>query len=121
MVLCVPVEDPPLDGDVVVVVVGVDDADGVVDVEEDWLLSSCVSFASSELRVDCAEETDSLSDVVSSVPIDCPAVTCWPTVAVTVATWPATWKEAEASLTGSTVPTMVMLCPMSARVTVAIR
>ena len=34
MVLCVPAEDPPLDGDVVVVVVvGVDDAVGVLDVE----------------------------------------------------------------------------------------
>ncbi len=76
IVLCVPAPDPPWDGVVVVVVVGVDDADGVLDAEEDWLLSSCASFASSELRVDCAEETDSLSEVVSSVPSDCPAVTC---------------------------------------------
>ena len=73
------------------------------------------------MSVDCAEETDSLSAVVSRVPSDSPAVTCWPTVADTVATLPATWNEAEASFTGSTVPTTVMLCPMFVRVTEAVR
>ncbi len=116
-----PVEVPALDGVVVVVVVGVDEADGLLAVEEDSLVSSCTSLASSEFSVDSAEETDSLSDVVSSVPSDSPAVTCCPTAAVTVATWPPTWNEAEASLTGSTVPTTVRLCPISARATVARR
>ena len=77
---------------------------------EDSLVSSSVSFASSALTVDWADDTASLSDVVSRVPRVWPAVTCWPTAAVTVATWPATWKAAEASLTGSTVPTTVRLC-----------
>ena len=117
----VPEEEPLCDGAVVVVVLAVDDVFVAFVAAVDWLVSSCASFASSELRVDWSEETDSPSDVVSSVPSDCPAVTCWPTVAVTVATWPETWKEAEASLTGSTVPTTVMLCPMSARVTVVVR
>ena len=103
-------------------VVVVDEAlAGAFDVVEDSPLSSCASFASSAFSVDCADDTDSLSAVVSRVPRDWPAVTCWPTVAATVATLPATWNEAEASLTGSTVPTTVMLCPMSARVTEAVR
>ena len=117
MVLEVP-STAPL-GDVVVVVEEVFDWFWVLD--DDWLLSSWASFASSALTVDCAEETDSLSAVVSRVPSVCPAVTCWPTAAVTVATWPATWNEAEASLTGSTVPTTVMVCPMFVRVTEAVR
>ena len=60
--------------------------------EDDWvaLVSSCASLASSESSVSCSEETDSLSDVVSSVASDCPAVTCSPGVTVTEATWPAT-------------------------------
>ena len=74
-----------MDGVVVVVVVDVDAAEFEfefeVDVEEDSLVSSWTSLASSEFKVDCAEETDSLSDVVSSVPNDSPAVTCWPTAA----------------------------------------
>ena len=57
-----------------------------------------------------ADETVSLSAVVSSVPRVCPAVTCWPGVTVTVATWPATWNEAAASLTGSTLPTTSRSC-----------
>ena len=71
--------------------------------------------------MDSAEETDSVRAVVSRVPSDWPAVTCWPTAASSVATLPETWNETEASLTGSTVPTTVMLWPMSARVTSAIR
>ena len=61
------------------------------------------------------------SAVVWSVPNVWPAVTCWPGVTATVATWPATWNEAAASLTGSTLPTTVMDVPMSALVTVASR
>ena len=82
-------EPPPFEAGVVVVVV-VEEAfeDGLVEV--DWLDSSWASFASSALTVDWSEETVSLSDVVSSVPRDCPAVTCWPTAAVTAATLPAT-------------------------------
>ena len=122
MVLWVPVDGPPCVEDVVVVVVvGVDDAAGALDVEEDWLVSSCTSFASAELTVDCAEETDSPRDVVSRVPSDCPAVTCLAHGRRNRGDFPPTWKEAEASLTGSTVPTTVRLCPMSARATVAIR
>ena len=83
----------------------------------DWLSSSSTSLASSALRVDSSEDTDSLSAVVSRVPSVWPAVTCWPGVAVTVVTWPPTWKEAAASLTGSTVPTTVSVVPISARVT----
>ena len=86
-----------------------------------WLSSSSTSLASSALSVDSDEETDSLRAVVCSVPNDWPAVTCWPGVAVNVATWPATWKEAAASLTGSTLPTTVSVVPMSARVTLAMR
>ncbi len=37
-----------------------------------------------------------------------------------MATCPPTWKEGAASLTGSTLPTRVIVVPMSARVTVAI-
>ena len=92
--------DPPCEaGTVVVVLVGFED-DGEFDAGEDWLFSSCTSFASSALTVDCAEETASLNAVASSVPNDCPAVTCSPTVAATVDTLPATWNDAEASLTG---------------------
>ena len=98
-------------------------ADGVVVVvvELDWLSSSSTSLASSAATVDCADETDSLRAVVSSVPRVCPAVTTCPGVTVTVATWPSTWKAAEASATGSTVPTTSSVVPMSARVTVAMR
>ncbi len=70
-------------------VVVVDDV-GEVDAAEDWLLSSCASFASAALRVDSAEDTDSLSAVVSSVPSDCPALTFSPAATVTVATLPPT-------------------------------
>ena len=51
---------------------------GVRSPSEDWLFSSSTSLASSALSVDWADETDSLSAVVSSVPSVCPAVTCWP-------------------------------------------
>ncbi len=43
-----------------VVVVAVDDVFVAFVAGVDWLVSSCTSFASSELRVDWAEETDSL-------------------------------------------------------------
>ena len=87
----------------------------------DSFSSSSTSFAWSAASVDSADETASLSAVVWSVPSVCPAVTCWPGVTLTVATWPATWNEAAASLTGSTLPTTVMEVPMSALVTVASR
>ena len=107
-----------VDDGVLLGVLFVDDGD---DAEDDSLSSSSTSFASSAARVDSADETASLSAVVSSVPRVCPAVTCWPAVTLTVATCPDTWNEAEASLTGSTLPTTVMEVPMSARVTVASR
>src|ERR1700719_4706659 len=110
MALCPAPGDPPCEAGAVVVVLAGTDGDGEFDAEEDWLFSSCTSFSSSALSVDCAEETASLNAVASSVPNDCPAMTCSPTVAAIVATFPATWNEAEASLTGCTVPTMVMVC-----------
>ncbi len=51
-----------------------------------WFSSSSTSLAWSAATVDWADETDSLSAVVSSVPRVCPAVTTCPGVAVTVAT-----------------------------------
>src|ERR1700693_6343753 len=101
MVLCAaPGGDPPCEaGTVVVVLVGVEGV-GELDAEEDWLFSSCTSFGSSALTVDCAEETASLNAVASSVTNDCPRLYCSPTVAATVATLPASWNDAEASLTG---------------------
>ena len=126
MASCPPVV--PRAGVVVVVVVdeGVEGvAVGVLAAEAEeelvWLSSSSVSLASSAATVDWADDTDSLSAVVSSVPSVCPAVTTWPGVTATVATFPATWNEAEASFTGSTVPTTLSVVPMSARVTVAVR
>ena len=98
--------------DVVVGVVVVDDderdcaADEAVDV---CAASSSASLAVSAFTVDCAEETDSFSAVASRVPRVCPAVTCWPTLTATDATCPATWNDADASLTGSTVPTRARL------------
>ena len=65
--------------------------------------------------MDWAEETVSLSAVVSRVASVWPAVTFCPGVTATVATWPPTWNEAAASLTGSTLPTTVRVVPMSAR------
>ncbi len=88
----------------------------------DWLSSSSISLASSEETDDWAEETVSDSAVVSRVASDWPAVTCWPTVAVSVpATLPATWKTFDASLTGSTVPMRAMLLETEAFTTVAMR
>jgi hypothetical protein len=108
----VPDGDEVLAGVVVVVV--------VVDVDVS-ASSSSVSCASSDATVESADDTASLSDVVSSVASDSPAVTCSPTAAVTVATWPATWNEADALLTGSTVPTASWVWAIDARVTLAIR
>jgi hypothetical protein len=65
----VPLGDPP-DAETAVVVVVVAAFAVVVDVVvelEVWLSSSSVSWASSESRVDWAEETDSLRAVGSSV------------------------------------------------------
>ena len=98
-----------------------DEFDEFDDVELDSLSSSSTSFASSAATVDWAEDTDSLSAVASRVPSVCPAVTTCPGVTVMVATWPATWNEDAASLTGSTSPTTSSVVPMSARVTVAVR
>ncbi len=80
-----------------------------VDALEVWLASSWVNLASADCRESSAEETDSLSDVVSRVANVSPAVTCAPGTAVTVATCPATWKLGEASFTGSIVPTTTRL------------
>ncbi len=107
-----------LDGDVdVLPLPELEDDDALAD----SLASSSANLASSALRLDWVDDTVSLRAVVSSVPNVSPAVTWAPGVTVTVATWPATWKEAAASLTGSTLPTTVRVVPMSARVTVAIR
>ena len=74
-----PVE-PACEAGAVVVVVGDFEGVGVLEdvgvLDDAWLLSSWANLASSALRVDCAEETDSLSAVVSRVPSDSPAVTC---------------------------------------------
>ena len=122
MAFAAPVEPVPLWAGVVVVVLPEDDEglfdvlgdvdvlDGVDAAAVDWFSSSSTSLASSALSVDCADDTDSLKAVVSSVPSVSPAVTCSPGVAVRVATCPPTWKEAAASLTGSTFPTTVMWC-----------
>jgi hypothetical protein len=48
-------------------------------------------------------------------------VTVSPTAAVTVTTFPATWNDAEASLTGSTVPTTSRLVATVVCTTVVIR
>jgi hypothetical protein len=58
---------------------GVEDGVLLDDEEEeelDWFASSSTSFASSAATEDCADETDSLRAVVTSVPRVCPAVTC---------------------------------------------
>ncbi len=86
-----------------------------------WFSSSSTSFASAALSVDWADDTDSFRAVVSNVPSVWPAVTAAPGAAVKVATCPPTWKEAAASLTGSTLPTTGSVVPMVARVTVAVR
>ena len=81
--------DPLADDGVVVLVVLGSDPTLVVDVGvalEVWLSSSSVNFALSDSRVDWAEETDSLKDVGSSEAKFWPAVTCSPTVALTLAT-----------------------------------
>lgn len=102
---------PPVAGVVVVVVV-------VVEVS---LSSSSVSCDSSAAREDWADDNDSLREVVSRVPRTCPAATCWPTVTGTDATCPDTWNEADASLTGSTVPTRSWLFAIDARTTLVMR
>jgi hypothetical protein len=116
--------DPLADDGVVVLVVLGSDPTLVVDVGvalEVWLSSSSVNFALSDSRVDWAEETDSLSAVGSSEARTWPTVTCSPTVTLTLATCPATWNDAVASLTGSTVPTTSRLSPTDVRTTVAMR
>jgi len=90
MVPWLPAEAPRDEGVVVVVV----EPDGAA--LEAWLLSSSASLASSAARVDCADATDSLSAVVSSVPSVCPALTCSPGTALSVWTFPPTWNAAEA-------------------------
>ncbi len=98
-----------------------DDPDPDEEGELDWLASSSASLAWSASTVDWSDETVSLMAVVSKVPSVWPALTCWPGVTGTELTWPLTPKAAEASLTGSTLPTTVRVVPMSARVTEARR
>ena len=79
-----------------------------------WFDSSSLSFAWSAERADCADETDSAREVVSSVAITCPALTWSPTFTFTPETCPATWKFAVAELTGVTVPVTLMVLRTSA-------
>ena len=74
---------------------------------EDSPDSSWLSLAWAVARVPWASETCCCREVVSRVASDWPALTCWPTVTSTPATVPATWNDAWAWLTGSTVPEAV--------------
>ena len=56
----------------------------------DWADSSSASLASSACNVDCADDTDSLRAVVSSVPNVSPAVTDSPGLTATFDTLPPT-------------------------------
>ena len=86
------------------------------------LSSSSVSCASSAATVDSAEDTASASDVVSSVASDSPAVTCCPTVAVTVATWPGNLERGRrVAHRLDRTDHILGLVDRRARVTVAIR
>lgn len=102
------------------VVVGVEDFDGVVAVEVS-AFSSEVNRACAESKLDWADDTDSDRAVVERVARVSPAVTVWPTAALSVFTCPPTWKAAEASLTGATVPTRSRLFDTEARTTLAMR
>lgn len=72
--------------------------------------SSDVSFDWSEASVDFACATLAESDADCTVASACPAVTCWPTVAFTAVTWPATPKLRSLRCAGSIVPEEDTVC-----------
>ncbi len=86
-----------------------------------WLAVSLATRRFALARVDCAAVRSALSDVVSSQPSVCPAVTCWPGFTATAATDPLTEKATSACCTGVSVPTTCRAAVTFAEVTLASR
>ena len=99
-----PPPDPPEDPVPVDVPVPVEDVDVVA--ASAWVVSSEARVAWADARLASAVTTADCSDVGSSVATTWPAVTCWPTVTLTVPTVPGAVKVRFACWTGVMVPTV---------------
>ncbi len=70
-----------------------------------WLAMSLLTCRFALASADCAAVSAAWSDVGSSVPSLCPAVTCWPGLTATACTVPSAAKPTPAWCTGVSVPT----------------